>query len=153
MKRPTPSSVKASMLNCSAAAAIAACAACSSGESAGADMIVNTTQRWMPTKHYQVRKQSTVLIYIQKTPASIFVWQIPRYPAEADSPAVPCQRAKLMITNPVMPWVFGRPPHPVGLPAVVLPGPSRANAQSSPHGSFESRLVVEMARSACRATA
>jgi hypothetical protein len=91
MKRPTPSSVKASMLNCSAAAAIAACAACSSGESAGADMM-DATQRWVPASE-EAKHGLNVNIH-PDDPGIHFVWQLPRYPAEADGLAVPCQMAE-----------------------------------------------------------
>jgi len=100
MKRPTPSSVKASMLNCSAAAAAAACAACSCGVSAGADMVVNATQRWMPASVRHEGKQSTVLIYIQTTPGVHFVLVIPTLPITSRRSCCPLSEGKMSDNRP-----------------------------------------------------
>lgn len=92
MKRPTPSRVKASVLNWSAAAAAAACAACSCGESAGADMMSGQVGKWVP----RWRQQSTVLIYRhpEDNPGTHFCFAIHRNALAADGLAVPCRRPK-----------------------------------------------------------
>jgi hypothetical protein len=100
MKRPTPSSVKASMLNCSAAAAIAACAACSSGESAGAD-IVNTNAKVDACETLLPSEEAKHGVNVHPDDPGIhFVWQLPTLTSRSRRSDCPLSEDKMNDSRP-----------------------------------------------------
>lgn len=103
MKSPTPRSVKASMLNCWAAAAAAACAACSCGDVAGADMVNVKRKGGCPPRGSSEAKHGVNVHIHPGDPGVHFVLQSPRYApitSAAEGLAVPCPLAKMIDSRP-----------------------------------------------------